>query len=177
MMRPELLAPVGGESQLTAAIRFGADAVYMGGKKFGLRAYAGNFDDDMMKRAVDYVHFHGKKIYVTVNAYMYNNDLDGVAETCRELESIGVDAAIVADPATIEIAQEVAPKLPLHLSTQANTLNWRAASFWHRNGECRRSRCLVLTVARIFPEHRDSGCCAILEVVRIGNHVPSTGFP
>jgi len=134
MMRPELLAPVGGESQLTAAIRFGADAVYMGGKKFGLRAYAGNFDDDMMKRAVDYVHFHGKKIYVTVNAYMYNNDLDGVAEVCRELEDIGVDAAIVADPATIEIAQEVAPKLPLHLSTQANTLNWRAASFWHRNG-------------------------------------------
>ena len=134
MMQPELLAPVGGESQLTAAIRYGADAVYMGGKKFGLRAYAGNFDDDALKRAVDYVHFHGKKIFVTVNAYMYNNDLDGVAETCRVLEDIGADAAIVADPATIEIAREVAPKLTLHLSTQANTLNWRAASFWHRNG-------------------------------------------
>ena len=69
MNRPELLAPVGGESQLIAAIRFGADAVYMGGKRFGLRAYAGNFDDDALKRATDYVHSHGKKIHVTVNAY------------------------------------------------------------------------------------------------------------
>lgn len=134
MNRPELLAPVGGESQLIAAIRFGADAVYMGGKRFGLRAYAGNFDDDALKRATDYVHSHGKKIHVTVNAYMYNNDLDGVADAVRELERIGVDAAIVADPATIEICREVAPKLTLHLSTQANTLNWRAAAFWHRQG-------------------------------------------
>lgn len=134
MMRPELLAPVGGQSQLEAAIRFGADAVYMGGKRFGLRAYAGNFDDDALKRAADYVHAHGKKIHVTLNAYMYNQDLDGVADAARELEAIGVDAAIVADPATIEICREVAPNLTLHLSTQANTLNWRAASFWHRNG-------------------------------------------
>ncbi len=131
---PELLAPVGGESQLSAAIRFGADAVYMGGKKFGLRAYAGNFDDEALKKAIDYVHHHGKKIFVTVNAYMYNNDLDGVAQTLELLQDMGADAAIVADPATIEIAGEVAPKLALHLSTQANTLNWRAASFWHRHG-------------------------------------------
>ena len=134
MNRPELLAPVGGESQLIAAIRFGADAVYMGGKRFGLRAYAGNLDDDALKRATDYVHSHGKKIHVTVNAYMYNNDLDGVADAVSELERIGLDAAIVADPATIEICREVAPKLTLHLSTQANTLNWRAAAFWHRQG-------------------------------------------
>lgn len=134
MNRPELLAPVGGESQLTAALRFGADAVYMGGKRFGLRAYAGNFDDDALRRATDEVHRHGKKIYVTLNAYLYNGDLDGVAEAARALEDMGVDAAIVADPAAIEICGEVAPRLPLHLSTQANTLNGRAAAFWHRNG-------------------------------------------
>lgn len=134
MIKPELLAPVGGPSQLTTAIRFGADAVYMGGKRFGLRAYAGNFDDDALRRATDYVHSHGKKIHVTLNAYMYNNDLDGVASAARELEDMGVDAAIVADPATIEICREVAPKLVLHLSTQANTLNWRTAAFWHKNG-------------------------------------------
>ena len=134
MNRPELLAPVGGESQLTAALRFGADAVYMGGKRFGLRAYAGNFDDDALRKATDEVHRHGKKIYVTLNAYLYNGDLEGVAEAARALEDMGVDAAIVADPAAIEICREVAPSLPLHLSTQANTLNGRAAAFWHRNG-------------------------------------------
>ena len=134
MIRPELLAPVGGESQLTAAIRFGADAVYLGGRRFGLRAYAGNFDDGALRRATEYVHGNGKKIYVTLNAYLYNDDLDGVADAARALEDMGVDAAIVADPAAIEICREVAPRLPLHLSTQANTLNGRAAAFWHRNG-------------------------------------------
>ena len=134
MMRPELLAPAGGPSQLEAALRFGADAVYVGGSRFGLRAYAGNFDADALCRAVDTVHARGKKLHVTMNAYLYNGDLDAFAQDAITLERIGVDAAIVADPAAVEICREVAPQLTLHLSTQANTLNWRAAAFWHRNG-------------------------------------------
>ena len=134
MMRPELLAPAGGPSQLEAALRFGADAVYVGGSRFGLRAYAGNFDADALCRAVDTVHARGKSLHVTMNAYLYNGDLDAFAQDAITLERIGVDAAIVADPAAVEICREVAPGLTLHLSTQANTLNWRAAAFWHRNG-------------------------------------------
>lgn len=134
MMRPELLAPAGGPSQLEAALRFGADAVYVGGSRFGLRAYAGNFDADALCRAVDTVHARGKSLHVTMNAYLYNGDLDAFARDAITLERIGVDAAIVADPAAVEICREVAPQLTLHLSTQANTLNWRAAAFWHRNG-------------------------------------------
>ena len=134
MNRPELLAPVGGESQLIAAIRFGADAVYMGGKRFGLRAYAGNFDDDALKRATDYVHSHGKKIHVTVNAYMYNNDLDGVADAVRELERIGVDAAIVSDLGAIAALRRDVPELPLHVSTQASTVNAEAVRVYRDMG-------------------------------------------
>ena len=134
MMRPERLAPAGGPSQLEAALRFGADAVYVGGSRFGLRAYAGNFDADALCRAVDAVHARGKSLHVTLNAYLYNGDLDAFAQDAITLERIGVDAAIVADPAAVEICREVAPHLTLHLSTQANTLNWRAAAFWHRNG-------------------------------------------
>lgn len=134
MMRPELLAPAGGPSQLEAALRFGADAVYVGGSRFGLRAYAGNFDADALCRAVDAVHARGKSLHVTLNACLYNGDLDAFAQDAITLERIGVDAAIVADPAAVEICREVAPHLTLHLSTQANTLNWRAAAFWHRNG-------------------------------------------
>lgn len=134
MMRPELLAPAGGPSQLEAALRFGADAVYVGGSRFGLRAYAGNFDADALCRAVDTVHARGKSLHVTMNAYLYNGDLDAFAQDAITLERIGVDAAIVADPAAVEICRQVAPNLTLHLSTQANTLNWRAAAFWHRNG-------------------------------------------
>lgn len=134
MKKPELLAPAGAQSQLIAAVRFGADAVYVGGQRFGLRAYAGNFDDEALCRATDYVHAHGRRIHVTLNAFLYNDDLDGLADAARALERMGADAAIVADPAAVEICREVAPHLPLHLSTQANTLNWRTAAFWHRNG-------------------------------------------
>ena len=134
MKKPELLAPAGAQSQLIAAVRFGADAVYVGGQRFGLRAYAGNFDDEALCRATDYVHAHGRRIHVTLNAFLYNDDLDCLADAARALERMGADAAIVADPAAVEICREVAPRLPLHLSTQANTLNWRTAAFWHRNG-------------------------------------------
>ena len=91
MTRPELLAPAGGPSQLEAALRFGADAVYVGGSRFGLRAYAGNFDADALCRAVDTVHARGKSLHVTMNAYLYNGDLDAFAKDAVTLERIGVE--------------------------------------------------------------------------------------
>lgn len=131
---PELLAPAGGQEQLEAALRFGADAVYVGGQRFGLRAFAGNFDRPALERAVRTAHGLGRRLYVTVNAFLYEQDLQPVAAYLRELEELGVDAAIVSDPAAVLLAREQAPGLPLHLSTQANTLNSRAAAFWHGQG-------------------------------------------
>lgn len=131
---PELLAPAGGMSQLQAALRFGADAVYLGGQHFGLRAFAGNFDLSALDAALTLAHRAGKKIYVTVNAFLYDHDLEPVAKYLKQLYELGADAAIVSDPAAVLLAKQYAPRLPLHLSTQANTLNSLAAGFWHGQG-------------------------------------------
>ncbi len=134
MEKIELLAPAGNFSKLKTAIYYGADAVYVGGKKFSLRAFSDNFSDEELKQATDFVHQCGKKIYVTVNIYAKNKDLLEANEYFKYLESIGVDGAIVSDPGLIAIAKRVAPKLPLHLSTQSNTLNVESAKFWESQG-------------------------------------------
>ena len=130
----ELLAPAGNFSKLKTAIYYGADAVYVGGKKFSLRAFSDNFSDEELKEATNYVHNHGKKIYVTVNIYAKNKDLDEAREYFKHLENIGVDGVIVSDPGLIAIAKRVAPSLALHLSTQSNTLNVETAKFWEEQG-------------------------------------------
>lgn len=106
---PELLAPAGGQEQLEAALRFGADAVYVGGQRFGLRAFAGNFDRPALERAVRTAHGLGRRLYVTVNAFLYEQDLQPVAAYLRELEELGVDAAIVSDPAAVLLARNRRP--------------------------------------------------------------------
>jgi len=133
-MIPELLAPAGAWPQLQAAVRFGADAVYLGGSAYGLRAFAGNFDDEQLPRAVEYCHSHGVKVYVTLNAFLYDRDVPGIARAAAFVQDAGADAAIIADPGVADILLEAAPHLPMHVSTQANTLNTRAAAFWYRNG-------------------------------------------
>ena len=130
----ELLAPAGNMERLVFALHYGADAVYCGGTKLGLRAQAGNFDLDQLHEAVEYTHSKNKKIYVTLNAYIKNSDLDGLSDYIKQLAQTGIDALIISDPATIMTAKEVAPDLELHLSTQANTLNYKAAKFWHDIG-------------------------------------------
>lgn len=130
----ELLSPAGAWPQLIAAVRFGANAVYLGGKQFGLRAFAGNFDEEQLPKAVEYCHQRGVKVHVTLNAFLYNHDLDGAVLAAARTQAAGADAAIVADPAMIDILHEAAPRLPIHISTQANTLNWRTAAFYYRNG-------------------------------------------
>lgn len=133
-MIPELLAPAGAWPQLRAAVRFGADAVYLGGSAYGLRAFAGNFDDDQLPRAVEYCHENGVRVYVTLNAFLYDGDVPGIARAAAFVQDSGADAAIIADPGMADILLEAAPRLPMHVSTQANTLNTRAAAFWYRNG-------------------------------------------
>ena len=129
-MKVELLSPAGNPEKLQVACHFGADAVYFAGKSFGLRAYAGNFSEAEMKEAFSYLHSIGKKGYVTVNVFPYDEDFPELLEHLAYLVEIGADAAIVSDPGVISLARREFPSLELHLSTQANTLNAYAASFW-----------------------------------------------
>ena len=134
MRKPELLAPAGDLEKLKFALAYGADAVYMGGQAFGLRAYAGNFSLEEMGKAVRWTHGLGKKLYVTVNIFAHEPDFIQLPAYLKQLEELGVDGAIVSDPGIIALAQEVAPRLPLHLSTQANSTNSYSVGFWLKQG-------------------------------------------
>lgn len=138
MSRPiELLSPAGNMDKLKMAIRYGADAVYCAGQAFGLRAGSANFNNEELKEAVEFVHAHGKKIYVTCNIIPHNEDLVGLEEYLQYLESIHVDAIIVADLGIFLLAKRVAPELELHVSTQANTTNYLTTEFWKEQGAAR----------------------------------------
>lgn len=134
MTKPELLAPAGNLEKLKAAINFGADAVYLGGSKLNLRAFADNFTNEELKEGIEFAHSRGKKVYVTLNVFPHNEDLEGLEEYLIDLYEIGADAIIVSDPGIIMTAKEVVPNLELHLSTQSNNVNWRSCTFWHKMG-------------------------------------------
>ncbi|MBR2022887.1 MAG: U32 family peptidase, partial [Clostridia bacterium] len=137
MIQAELLAPAGSFAKFQTALHFGADAVYLGGKQFSLRTFADNFTEDELSSAVDLAHEKGKKVYVTANVYARNGETDGLKTYFQKLESIGVDAVIVSDPGVVYIAKTFAPKLCIHLSTQANTTNKYAVKFWKEQGVSR----------------------------------------
>lgn len=136
-MNVELLAPAGNFEKLKTAIRFGADAVYVGGKSFSLRTFADNFSREELKEATSYVHERGKKIYVTVNIYAKNGDFKEMGDYLAYLQEIGVDAVLISDPGILYVAKEYAPNLTLHLSTQANTTNKYSVKFWQSLGVSR----------------------------------------
>jgi putative protease len=131
---PELLAPAGSFDKLVTAIHYGADAVYLGGKAFSLRARAGNFDEEGLNRAIAYAHAHGVKVYVTVNIFAHNRDLEGVETYLRMLGDTHADGLIISDPGILALARQIVPDLPLHLSTQANVTNRVSACFWAEQG-------------------------------------------
>lgn len=137
MMKTELLAPAGNPSKLASALYFGADAVYVGGKSFSLRSFADNFSGEELLQAVQSVHAAGKKIYVAVNIFARNDDFPALEDYFKFLQSSGADGAIVSDPGAVYLARKAAPKLPLHLSTQANTTNKYAVKFWAEEGVTR----------------------------------------
>lgn len=134
---PELLAPAGNFEKMVTAIHYGADAVYMGGKQFSLRAKAGNFSDQVMKEAVEYAHAHGVKVYVTINILAHNRDFETLDQYLRSLRDANVDALIISDPGILLRARKTVPEVPVHLSTQANVTNAQAAKFWFEQGVSR----------------------------------------
>ena len=132
--KPELLVPAGSFESLQTAVLYGADAVYLGGTSYGLRARAANFDRETMQKAVQYAHEHGVRVHVTVNIIAHEDQFVGLDEYLLFLQSIGVDALIVSDAGIIDLAMEVIPDMELHLSTQASATNSRTMNFWHHHG-------------------------------------------
>ena len=131
---PEVLSPAGDEERLEAALRFGADAVYVSGRDYGMRAACANFDRDGLKRAVEMTHEAGKKLYVTCNVLPRNRDIDALPEYFAYLDSIGVDALIISDLGTMELAKIHAHRCALHVSTQFGVLNHATATSLYRMG-------------------------------------------
>lgn len=130
----ELLSPAGNRERLEYALAYGADAVYMAGSRFSLRAFADNFEPDELKSALELVHSKGKKAYITVNIYAHSSDIDGMEDYFRFLYDIGADAVLVSDLGVLEAAKKGAPELPVHISTQANVTNYAAARFFCNAG-------------------------------------------
>ncbi len=153
----ELLCPASSLEVLKTAVIYGANAVYIGGEAFGLRANAKNFSREDMEEGIAFAHARGVKVYVTANIYAHNEDLDGIRAYFRELAQIGPDAILIADPAVFMIAREVCPQIDIHISTQANNTNWGTYNFWHSLGATRvvAARELSLAEIREIREHID----------------------
>ncbi|MBO5588463.1 MAG: U32 family peptidase, partial [Anaerovibrio sp.] len=135
--KPELLAPAGNMEKLKMALIYGADAVYLGGKAFGLRAFGGNFDYDELKEAVEFAHKLGRKVYVTVNIFPHNSDMEKLPEYLAYLNEIRVDAMLIADLGIFTLAKKYAPDTDIHISTQANNTNWVTVNTWADMGASR----------------------------------------
>ena len=138
--KPELLMPAGDLETLKIGVMYGADALYIGGDMYGLRAKAKNFSMEEMKEGIAFAHSHGKKVYVTANITAHNNDLEGIRKYFMELREFGddkPDALIITDPGVFSIAKEVAPEIEIHISTQANNTNYATYRFWYNMGATR----------------------------------------
>ena len=151
MKKPELLAPGGSLEKCKTAILYGADAVYIGGEAFSLRVAAENFSMDDMKAALEFAHARDKKVYLTANIIPHNRDIEEFYQFVEEIRPLGFDAILVADPGIFDILKEAAPEIPLHISTQANNVNYRSAAFWHKQGAKR----VVLAREMSFDEMRE----------------------
>lgn len=157
MRVPELLVPASSLEVLKEAVIFGADAVYIGGEAFGLRAKAKNFSLEDMREGIAFAHAHKVKVYVTANILAHNDDLDGVRAYFEELKEIGPDALIISDPGVFMIAREVCPDMEIHISTQANNTNYGTYLFWMQQGARR-----VVTAREL----------SLKEIRQIRDHIP-----
>lgn len=157
MKKPELLAPAGNLEKLKMALIYGADAVYMGGKAFGLRAFSDNFAENELEQGIAFAHSVGKKAYITINIFPHNDDLGALPDYIRSVAAMGADAIIVSDLGIFRIARQVAPALPIHISTQANSTNWSTVQFWQELGASRvvLARELSLADIRLIREKAD----------------------
>ena len=149
MRHPELLLPAGSLPVLKIAVLYGADAVYIGGEAFGLRAKAKNFTLEEMREGIAFAHLHGAKVYVTANIFAHNRDLPDAEDYFLSLKEIGPDAVLVSDPGMFDIASRICPEIDIHVSTQANTTNYGSCLFWHRMGAKRIVTARELSVREI----------------------------
>ena len=149
MRRPELLIPASSLEVLKIAVIYGADAVYIGGEAFGLRAKAKNFSMEEIREGIAFAHAHDVKVYITANILAHNGDLDGVREYFAELREIKPDALIISDPGVYMIAKEVCPEIERHISTQANNTNYGTYRFWYEQGAKRVVSARELSLAEI----------------------------
>ena len=133
-LKPELLAPAGDLEKLKIAVIYGADAIYIGGEEYGLRAKAKNFDYEKMKKGIEFAHNNNVKVYVTANIYAHNNDFKGMSEYFKEIENLGADALIISDLGVFSVAKETVPNMEIHISTQANNTNYMSANMWYKLG-------------------------------------------
>ena len=160
-VKPELLAPAGNLEKLQAALIYGADAVYFGGKNFSLRAFGDNFTREEILKAVEFTHALGKKIYAAVNIFAHNRDISALADHLKFLDGAGVDAVLVSDLGVLTLTKELT-NLKIHISTQANVTNWQAAKFFHELGADRIVLARELTCAEI--SEIKANCAAELEI-------------
>lgn len=134
MHKTELLIPAGSLEVLKTAVRYGADAVYIGGESFGLRAKAHNFSLSDMQEGIAFAHSHDCRVYLTVNIFAHNEDLKGIRQYFQSLQQVNIDALIISDPGVVMLAKELLPNVELHISTQANNTNYGTYRFWHEMG-------------------------------------------
>ena len=132
--KTELLAPAGDLEKLKIAVLYGADAVYIGGEEYSLRAKAKNFTEEQMKDGIEFAHSHGAKVYVTANIYAHNSDFEGMAEYFKKIEALGADAILISDLGVFSVAREAVPNMEIHVSTQANNTNYMSANMWYKLG-------------------------------------------
>ncbi len=151
MEKPELLAPGGSLEKLKVAIEYGADAVYIGGEAFSLRVAAENFSLEDIKEGIAFAHERGKKVYLTANILPHNKDIDEFEDYVKEIRDFGFDAVLVADLGMFDVLRTLAPEIPIHISTQANNVNYRSATLWHKMGAKR----VVLAREMSFDEIRE----------------------
>ena len=149
MKKPELLVPAGSLEVLKVAVLYGADAVYIGGEAFGLRAKAKNFSSEEMKEGIAFAHAHGVKVYVTANIFAHNYDLKEAADYFKELGEIGPDAVLISDPGMFTLAKENCPNLEIHISTRANNTNYLTYRFWWEMGAKRVVSARELSLAEL----------------------------
>ena len=149
MKHPELLIPASSLEVLKTAVMFGADAVYIGGEAFGLRAKAKNFSMEEIREGIAFAHTHDVKVYITANILAHNGDLSGVRAYFEELKEIRPDALIISDPGVFMIAREVCPEIDIHISTQANNTNYGTYQFWHQLGARRVVTARELSMAEL----------------------------
>lgn len=153
----ELLVPAGSLEVLKVAVDYGADAVYIGGQAYGLRAKADNFSIEEMKKAAEYAHAKNAKVYVTANIFAHNYDIEGMKAYFEQLKDTGVDAVLVSDPGIFMLAKEIMPDMELHISTQANNTNYLTYNFWYKMGAKR-----VVTAREL----------SLVEIKQIREHIP-----